>query len=225
MQIKGKKQKSTRRNKQVASRRLALFQSSPFPRSRSIKLHYSESIVLLETVVGSGAQQIWNLNSLFDPNSTGVGHQPLYYDQLFSITGPYQRYTVHTVLMKITATNVSASPALVAVYFQPGVIDLPGKDAVMEKPLVKWFCLAPAGGAPIVRSVTVRVPIDALFGVSRSKLMNDDQYSGFYNSSPAQIAYGYTMAFSQGGTLANVVVNHNFEYYGRAFGVSAASQS
>jgi len=60
-------------------------------------LRYVENFTTsIATTVGS--QQTMNLNSLFDPNRTGTGHQPYGYDTIATL---YNRYRVISTRYKI----------------------------------------------------------------------------------------------------------------------------
>lgn len=81
------------------------YNRNPFPPKLFTTLRYSEQVVVncADSNNGCGTY-IWSANNLYDPNYTGTGHQPMYYDQL---TGIYNHWTV--VSSKITATIVRAS--------------------------------------------------------------------------------------------------------------------
>lgn len=68
-----------------------------FPATVITKLRYG-TFVTLTAGVGSVAGNVYSANSIFDPDVTGVGHQPLYRDQYAAI---YSKYTV--LGSKITA--------------------------------------------------------------------------------------------------------------------------
>lgn len=55
---------------------------------------------------------VFNLNSLFDPNRTGTGHQPLGFDQLSAL---YQRYRVYRVKYEIGWVNTSLDASIMVV--------------------------------------------------------------------------------------------------------------
>lgn len=191
-------------------------------------MKYSFTQNLVEAAAGAGSQQIWNLNSLFDPDASGVGHQPLYYDQLFSNTGPYQRYTVHDVRIEVSITNLNTGTAAVAgLYEQVGAIDLPGRDAFLEKPTVQQVILPFANGGAAQRKIVRNFKIDKIIGVSRTKLMADDQYSGFWNSSPPIICYGIFMVYGMppSPTVASVSVMTTLTFRATAFGLCAIGSS
>ncbi len=69
-----------------------------FPNSVITKLRYVDLITLSSTA-GSLATNNYLANSIYDPNSTGTGHQPLYHDQYAAIYDQYvvlgSKITVH----------------------------------------------------------------------------------------------------------------------------------
>lgn len=188
---------------------------------------YASLSNMLETAVGSGVQYLWNLNSLHDPDGTSVGHQPLYYDQLLTSSGPYSRYVVYKTKVKITVTNISANPVIFAFYLQSGPVDYPSRETLAEKPMCKKVFLPQSGGGPVVRSITLNVPIHKVFGVLRARIMNDDAYVGTYNTNPSQLAFGVAMMYSQpgAGVVAQVSVATELEFFARVFGRTAVSGS
>lgn len=88
---------------------------SGFPQRKMVKLRYAE-VFALNPAASSVATYVFRANSVYDPNFTVTGHQPLGFDQWAAI---YNRYTV--LGSKIT---LSPSPAdLTNVYpVQYGVI-------------------------------------------------------------------------------------------------------
>lgn len=91
-----RRRKRRRRNRGPSLRRMPLL----FPDRLMVKLPYQGNIAFTS---GIGEQFYrWNTNSLFDPENTGVGHQPLGFDQwkLF-----YAIYKVHACTVKIKMIN------------------------------------------------------------------------------------------------------------------------
>ena len=91
----GKRKRSVRGNYQQTAvvspympRSIGGFKEFGVPNSINVRLRYSDVITLTSTA-GSLSKHVFRSNSLFDPDFTGVGHQPMYYDQLgalYSIT-------------------------------------------------------------------------------------------------------------------------------------------
>lgn len=70
---------------------------SPFPNTLMTKFMYNNETTLTSTS-GSWAQNLFRLNSLYDPDASGAGGQPRYMDTLLGASGgnaPYSRYRVH----------------------------------------------------------------------------------------------------------------------------------
>lgn len=95
-------QRKTRRktNRMLTQRVVQLtpaLKGTGFPSQLRTKLRYCDVITLTSTL-GSVATHAFRMNSLFDPDASGAGHQPYYYDQ---ITALYNRYSVQNA--KLTA--------------------------------------------------------------------------------------------------------------------------
>jgi len=72
-----------------------------FPTKLVTKLRYCD-IHQLTSTAGSIGKQLYNINSTFDPDQTGTGHQPMYRD---TYAGIYDQYAV--VSAKITVIFIS----------------------------------------------------------------------------------------------------------------------
>jgi len=76
-----------------------------FPAKMTITHKYAETVNMTSTT-SSFATYFFTCNGLYDPNLTGTGHQPLYFDQMSTL---YNHYTVVGSRIKVrTAPNTSA---------------------------------------------------------------------------------------------------------------------
>jgi len=80
-----------------------------FPDKLLSKVRYHEAGTLT-SLAGAIAKQNYRWNSTFDPNQTGVGHQPLYRDTYATI---YDHYSVVSAVATVTFVNYSTSPFIV----------------------------------------------------------------------------------------------------------------
>lgn len=66
--------------------------ATPFPQFRVVRHKYCDTITV-GAGSAAGLRQVWQFraNSLFDPDFTGVGHQPMFHDEM---AAQYGRYTV-----------------------------------------------------------------------------------------------------------------------------------
>lgn len=85
-----------------------------FPNRLAIAHKYVETVTLTSTS-GSLASNLFRCNGMFDPNQSGTGHQPMYFDELAAI---YDHYTVIRSEIKITAALASTTKegGVLAVY-------------------------------------------------------------------------------------------------------------
>lgn len=63
--------------------------SDPFPASKIVTMRYCESITI-DPGVGLVATHQFRANGIFDPNASGVGHQPFGHDQWSAIYNHYE---------------------------------------------------------------------------------------------------------------------------------------
>ena len=125
----------------------------------------------------------FKINSVFDPDQTGAGHQPLYRDQLYTIykyavvTGC--RYTVE--VSTTTITGVIVLPQ-VTTY----VTTDSDTSTAIERGSVKrtWIQLGKPG------KITGYVDMKSMFGLPRTEdLLIDDLYRHDSSADPSQVCY------------------------------------
>lgn len=78
-----------------------------FPPRFRTQLRYVETFNLT-SALGAVASKVFRSNSIFDPNETDVGHQPMYYD---SFSNVYGRYVVNSSKCKATFNVITETAA------------------------------------------------------------------------------------------------------------------
>lgn len=84
------------------------FGKQPFPKQLYNQVRYCETINVTLGITGLGSY-LFSCNGLYDPNITGTGHQPLYFDNLTAI---YDHYTVLKSSMKMTVVSTGNYPVI-----------------------------------------------------------------------------------------------------------------
>lgn len=79
-----------------------------FPPTITTKLRYADNLVLLSTL-GVRALNVYAANGIFDPDITGVGHQPLYRDNFAAL---YDQYVVIGSKITVTFASVTTGPMI-----------------------------------------------------------------------------------------------------------------
>lgn len=123
----------------------------PFPIKLLTTLMYRTT---LRSITGSSANGTvftkLALNDLYDFDFSGDSEnkQPLFFDQLFSATGPYTRYEVQSWRTKITVFNRASEPMTVYFNGRGTVVSTGEEDSVAElvnRPFMSAVQLGPAG--------------------------------------------------------------------------------
>lgn len=181
-QRKQKRQKPRRRNNFTNYESPSVTFLDP---RKFVSLKYVESFTInLATTVGS--QQTMNLNSIFDPNRTGTGHQPYGYDQLAVL---YNRYRVHKTHWKVTFGTQAGTYSLVVLptngLVSSSVVDASTYQTVCEYPHAKVRTQGGLGSPSIV--VSGSILLHKLNGVSVTEYNGDDRFEAQIGASPTEI--------------------------------------
>lgn len=161
-----------------------LTRKGPFPFALFTKLKYASTVNLSAGVGGvTQAPWIFKLNGLFDPDTTGVGHQPYGFDQFFPI---YSHYTCFGASVQITVTSASSPTAALVWTILPGANtsnDFTGRDitAFSERPGSGYSTKSSDDNAVVNLGYLNHATIE---GVSKSKIMDDYNYSAVVTTDP-----------------------------------------
>lgn len=146
---------------------------------------------------------VFRANSLFDPNLTGAGHQPLGYDQWTTF---YSNWVVVRAAVKFTMTppNLSISTpqidnAIVAV--TPRRNDASALSTVtnaLEQPYTRWTMVSGYSRPP---TLSLTVDCARFFGVFPTVYRSSLEYSGAIGANPTQVLhFVLTAGSTQAGT-------------------------
>lgn len=164
--------------------------NDPFPPVFMCKMTYVDSNTLSTGVAGVfGTEQVFRLNSLFDPNFTGTGRQPYCYDQ---ITPLYRYYQVFGVNIEIIANDPSADAIVIGAIIQPSnaTVSLTGRgiDEVKEKPMCITFPLNNTGSQTAKREQYMALHV--IEGINKVQYMaGQSDYSSAVGTSPTKNPY------------------------------------
>jgi len=190
----------------------------PFAQRYIVKMKYAESLNIVGPALGGLTQYAFNLNSIFDPNRTGFGHQPYGHDTMASIYNRYRVISCNYVIsgLAIGGTTgdsygiVAAMPANEVAAITGGVAE------VQENPKCRFITQAPNDGSKVLRG-TVSIP--SLVGRTRAQYMADDRYQATFGSSPNELAVLNIFAGLLNGaseqitTKINVVLEYTVECF------------
>jgi len=180
-----------------------------FPKQLMNTLSYTELVQYNVSVGTSGANYAWVANGLYDPNRTGTGHQPLYFDQLASI---YNHYTVLRSRIKATISYpyTGGINAIVCnLYLDDD--NTPKTDALVasEMPFASTRVTRPQYDAPI--TLYQRFDAAKVFGGNPA---SNDQLHGTSAANPAETSQFFIQTWDNtlsGATNVQVFVQLEFD--------------
>lgn len=107
-----------------------------FPKKLCVKQRYCEVIQLATAGGGTGALNYYSFsaNGMYDPNITGTGHQPMYFDQYGAL---YDHYCVigSKISVRFTPTSTAYPCAIVGVFVNDDTTVTPTLFGIMENSL------------------------------------------------------------------------------------------
>lgn len=173
-------------------------------------LKYSDSIQ--GNPAALTATYTYNLNSIYDPNRAGTGHQPMYHDQL---AGLYNRYRVLGCAWDLTCTNFN-TPVRVAVAPVNGSSVPADLDDTSENPYAKTAVVnAMSNGGRMLKKFKGYIGISKLLGEN----LTDDRDQALMGASPSNVAMLALRVESLDGAtnLSSVNYSITLKYYVECF--------
>lgn len=156
------------------------------PKTRKFRLRYVENITMNPGAIGAMAVQNFSANGMFDPYVTGVGHQPLGFDQYMVM---YDHYVVTSSKCTVYCHNQETSDTVVlGIFLNDDTTVLPTSTAVQnEQPNTKWRYLSPTGSGTDAGTVTKS--FNARYDLGRASPLSDPQLKGSAAANPIEQMY------------------------------------
>lgn len=188
------------RKKSTALKNLAL---QPIAQRYICKMKYSQAVQLN---INNNYLYQFNLNSLFDPDRTGTGHQPYGFDQLSNL---YNRYRVIGCYYTVSAYAVGSPLRVVTLPSNDATAGWNNVSEVCENPRAKWKLQIPGGPAQIIKGY---VSLPSLMGRNNQEYRADDRFQAQVTVSPSELAVLNIGAgtLSDSSFTADVVVTLHF---------------
>jgi len=178
---------------------------APIPQRFITKQKYSDTFQCSAAQLTYG----FNLNSVWDPNRSGIGHQPYGFDTLATL---YNRYRVIACGWRIQFNSTEAVRAVA----HP-CNDFPAFGNVselVERPRSKYVVQLPNGSPQVLKG---KIYIPSLVGRSKAQYMADDRYQATVDANPAEAALlmvtGQTMNDQVATVNFTIVLEYTVEYF------------
>lgn len=210
------RKRGKKKTKQLTRRRRFVRYGAPFPGTRRVLLKYAYFGNLTSTA-GATDSNLFRVNSIYDPDQSGLGNQPRYYDQLLGAT-LYRKYRVDKLGYRVTFVNKQDNDVLVGVRFRPTTgFATTCTDMWYEKELglsrVHTLMSNTLDGCRRTISGTITLP--RVMAVSAKKYKSENEYSGAWGGNPTNIGYMAVQACDDPMTegIANVDIYVTLWFY------------
>jgi len=173
------------------------------------KLRYCDNYQISIATAGVPSYQVWMVNSLFDPDVTGTGHQPMYFDQLAAM---YLNYTVYKCVITVRIVPKDTYPITCCLLSgQANDFSTYTMEAIREQKLAKTRLVAGQYNAITMRKT---VNIAKILGKTNDAILNDNVYNTSVGSNPGDAVYCALIVDDTNLTSATgVYVEVDLEYH------------
>jgi len=158
------------------------------------KLLYNENVQVTTGAAATNSAHVFSANGMFDPNITGVGHQPMSFDQLI---GMYEHYTVTTGKITVNFSNESKTDGgFVGIGLFPDASVETVSTKLVENGMLRRSYIAQYTGDS-KSAVQLTLPFNIAKLNSRiPNIVGDDLYRGDSASNPTEQTYLHVFAYS-----------------------------
>lgn len=184
---------------------------------QNVTFIYTQKGTITGAALGAAAFYQFRLNSIFDPDLTGAGTQPVGHDQYALL---YEKYRVYEASYKVTFMNQSTTAdALVAVASSDESSTTTDWDRLVQNGQCEWKTLTFRGGCADEVSLMGTIDLAAAQGMSKKNFWADDLQEATFGSNPAEV-YILNLVSSAIGTGSGPNVSFFIEirYKARVYG-------
>jgi len=157
-------------------------QRIPFKNHTIVRMKYA-SLINITSVLGAYAEASYRMNSIFDPDFTGGGHQPYSRDTYAQL---YNKYRVLKLEYKVTAqSDGTAVSIMTALPNNNQSASIGSSELALESTYGK-FKIISGTGSP---AETLRGSIDLanFTGRNKAQYSADDLYESVFGSDPSEV--------------------------------------
>ncbi len=190
------------------------FRTPLFPPRFRKKLVYVDNDISIASTAGLLSNYFYSANGLFDPNISGVGHQPMGFDQMMLM---YNHYTVVRSKVTVNFVNMSAAGVYVdaVLWLAPDTTATTTPGFILENGYCIWQLLNPTTVVGSAKTMSLGCNVSSYFGRDNKprELVEDVELAGTSAANPTEQVYFALGAFDHNGAaVATLTVIVTIEY-------------
>lgn len=162
----------------------------------------------INPAIASPGSYVFSANGLFDPDITGVGHQPRGFDQLMQL---YDHYVVVGSKITIRYSNLTANPVVLAIALKDTTTTIStGQDFLEGTRAVYKIAATGNAGQSAIELTHQCNPVKFL---GRSDPLADSELKGSASANPSEGAFYHVQVFAiDGADIASQDLTAQIEY-------------
>lgn len=170
-------------------------------------LTYTTSLTR-QSVLGVPFIHVFAMNSLFDPDVTFTGHQPMYFDQISAL---YEKYTVYKMDIQVMAIPLTSAPWMLGILpSQANNVSTLTSDEFKEQKGAYYKVIAGNTNKTIIKR---SYNISTMLGKTNSAILNDNVYLTSVGSNPTDILYNTLYAQTLDSSTADIIIEVKIKYH------------
>ncbi len=165
------------------------------------------SYFALTPAAGAISDQVFRLNSIYDPDYSGVGSTVMGYTQANAL---YQRYRVLAARVHVQWDNMSSDPVVAYAVASPNTT-ISSNIGTIQAQRLSWSSpVAGKGGPP--KTHTLSMPIYKVFGVPQMQVRTEHDFAAALGANPSNSVYLHVGIYQNGSSSGNCNVFIKIEY-------------
>ncbi len=159
--------------------------ASPIPPRYPTQLSYY-GIGTINASSGLTGSTGYRLNGMFDPDYSGTGIQPTYYDQMSLL---YSKYRVYKATVTVELSNETEETT--SVFVSPSIANsaLSSLAAMCTQRFAVTKTLGPKSGGFGIKTVTRTFDLAKIWGVDQRTLHSEDDFAALTSGNPNNVVY------------------------------------
>ncbi len=210
MQQKMQTKKNNRRNRMQRQGKLVRGftpSANVFPLQMRGKVTYA-TVLAFAPAAGAISDQVFRLNSIYDPDYTGTGTTALGYTQYAAL---YQRYRVLGATVRVVWDNMNTNPITAFVCATPNTA-ISSSIAYIQAQRLSWVGGVGGVGGNSTREHVVSVPIHKAWGCPDKQVRSENDFAAGINANPTNVVYLHVGAYQNGATTGVYNLQVRIEY-------------